>query len=221
MVALTNTFKGTIKKTANLQKIRGQLLDIKKDHKQLTDAKSSLESLSKNFDHIDQCFPVNETARDGNSHIRRILKRFLHYESSGRMKAPADDPINHANRMKFVVFLADNNHKFIGWSDRESGMQCYEHLKVRFSSFSQDFLNQYLKKDQNDHVCGIEERVHHRTRFHSGAQFGSSHLTLLEHIAVCLGTLLSTPVSSQAIYTYNMWYNIYHSDRMVYIGKNG
>ena len=69
MVALTNTFKGTIKKTVNLQKIRGQLLDIKKDHKWLTDAKSSLESLSKNFDHIDQCFLINETVRDGNSHI--------------------------------------------------------------------------------------------------------------------------------------------------------
>ena len=80
-------------------------------------------------------------------------------------------------------------------------------------------MDQYLKKDQDDHVCGIEEKVHHRTRFHSGAQFGSSHLTLLEHIAVCLGTLPSILVSSQAIYTYNMWYDIYHGDRMAYIGK--
>ena len=119
--AITSRCKLSIEKTFDKQKIRRQLIEINKDYKVLGDAKSRLEYLSRNFAHIDRCFSVHGTARVGNYHIRRVLQRFLHYESSGRMITPADNPINYESRMKFVAFLADTNHEF---SNYEFGMQC-------------------------------------------------------------------------------------------------
>ena len=134
--AITSRCKPSIERIFDKQKVRSQLIEIKKDYKVLGDAKSRLEHLSRNFDHIDRCFPVHGTSRVENYHIRRVLKRFLHYESSGRIITPADDPINHESCMKFVAFLVDTNHEF---SNQESCMQCRKQLNVQIKSFKSRF----------------------------------------------------------------------------------
>ena len=82
--------------------------ELKSDSQFQVKIETSLNHMAEHWHHIDECYPIHQVNRKTaktNKHIRRMLKSYLHYESSGIVKIDPNDPLNHNGRIKFVRFI--------------------------------------------------------------------------------------------------------------------
>ena len=117
MAILLPKIVSTTYTAGNVIKTQGSVINrnrvIAEEHKHfLTDnllrerIEGYLSRYKRNCHHIDGCFPP--TSQE-NLRMRRMLKSYLFYESSGAVKAPNNDMGHSEGRAKFAHFMSNAN----------------------------------------------------------------------------------------------------------------
>ena len=194
--SVTYTLTMRIKPNVNLHRKMGELVrndkNLKSDNHYRSNAGTSLEQMTKNWQHIDKCYPVHRVNRqtaESNKHIRRLLKSFLHYEASGTVKIDRIDLLNHNERMKFIRFLQDQRYRTRINKD------------IQFGSLEKGFLCENFAETGKPKRMAQTRHFSHLTGHVNGSKH--VHLTPLEHMAVVFRTLPFGPYNSMEAYRYN------------------